>query len=45
MSFRPGALRDASAAEEKTFTRRANITFLAPFVSALAVLALVLMRT
>ena len=44
VSFRPGALSAAAAAEEKTFRRRSNIMFLVPFVSALAVLALVLMR-
>ena len=45
MSFRPGVLRAASGAEEKFFRRRSNIMFLVPFVSALAVLAVVLMRT
>jgi hypothetical protein len=45
VSFRPGALHAASDAEEKTFRQRGNIMFLVPFVSALTVLALVLMRT
>jgi len=44
VSFRPGALRDAAAAEEKSFKRRSNIMFLVPFVGALAALAVVLMR-
>lgn len=41
-SFRPGELRAAAAAEEKSFMRRGNIMFLVPFVSALAVLAVLL---
>ena len=45
VSFRPGTLGAASAAQEKTFTKRGNIMFLFPFVSALTVLALMLMRT
>ena len=44
VSFRPGALRAASAAEEKSFRMRSNIMFLVPFVGALAALAVVLMR-
>ena len=44
VSFRPGALRTASAAEEKSFRMRSNIMFLVPFVGALAALAVVLMR-
>jgi hypothetical protein len=44
VSFRPGALRDAAAAEEKSFRRRSNIMFLVPLVAALAVLAVVLVR-
>jgi hypothetical protein len=44
VSFRPGALRDAAAAEEKSFRRRSNIMFLIPFVGALAAMAVVLMR-
>jgi hypothetical protein len=44
VSFRPGALRAAAAAEEKSFRRRSNIMFLVPFVGALATLAVVLMR-
>lgn len=43
-SFRPGELR-AAAAEEKSFMRRGNIMFLVPFVSALAVSAVLLMRS
>ena len=43
-SFRPGALRDAAAAEEKSFMRRGHIMFLVPIVGALAVLAVVFMR-
>jgi uncharacterized protein involved in exopolysaccharide biosynthesis len=45
VSFRPGVLRDAAAAEEKSFRRRGNIMFLVPFIGALAALAVVLMRT
>jgi hypothetical protein len=45
VSFRPGLLRAASAADEKSFRRKSNLMFLVPFVSALAVLAVVLMRT
>ena len=44
VSFRPGALSAAAAADEKSFRRKSNLTFLAPFVGALAVLAVVLMR-
>jgi hypothetical protein len=44
VSFRPGALRAAATAEEKTFRRRGNILFLVPFVCALAALAVVLIR-
>ncbi len=44
VSFRPGALRDAAAAEEKSFRRRSNVMFLIPLVAALAVLAVVLVR-
>lgn len=44
VSFRPGALGDAAAAEEKSFRRRSNVMFLIPFVGALAALAVVLMR-
>lgn len=43
-SFRPGELRDAAAAEEKSFMRRGTIMFLVPIASALAVLGLLLMR-
>ena len=44
VSFRPGALRAAAAAEEKSFRRRSNILFLIPFLGALVALAVVLMR-
>ena len=44
-SFRPGELRDAAAAEEKSFMRRGHIMFLVPIVSALTVLAVLLMRS
>ena len=44
VSFRPGVLRAAAAAEEKSFRMRSNIMFLVPFVGALAALAVVLMR-
>jgi hypothetical protein len=44
MSFRPGALPDAAAAEENSFRMRSNIMFLVPFVGALAALAVVLIR-
>jgi uncharacterized protein involved in exopolysaccharide biosynthesis len=44
VSFRPGALSAAAAAEEKSFRRKGNLMFLVPFVGALAVLAVVLMR-
>lgn len=44
VSFRPGALREAAAAEEKSFVRASSIMFLVPFVSTLVVLAVVLMR-
>jgi hypothetical protein len=44
VSFRPGALRASSSAEEKSFRMRSNIMFLVPFVGALAALAVVLMR-
>jgi hypothetical protein len=44
-TFRPGVLRDAAAAEEKSFRRRGNLMFLVPFIGALAALAVVLMRT
>lgn len=44
VSFRPGVLREAAAADEKSFRRRGNLMFLVPFVAALAVLAVVLMR-
>jgi hypothetical protein len=44
LSFRPGALRAAAAAEEKSFRMRSNIMFLVPFVGALAALAVVLIR-
>jgi hypothetical protein len=43
--FRPGVLRAASAAEEKSFMMRSSVMFLVPFVSALALLAVLLMRT
>lgn len=43
-SFRPGVLR-AAAAEEKSFRKKSGIMFLVPFVSVLALLAVVLMRT
>ncbi len=43
--FRPGVLRDAAAAEAKSFMRTSSIMFLVPFVSALVLLAVVLMRT
>jgi len=43
--FRPGVLRAAAAAAERSFRRRSNIMFLVPFVGALVVLAVVLMRT
>lgn len=43
-SFRPGALRDAAAAEEKSFKVRSGIMFLIPFAAALAALAVVLVR-
>jgi hypothetical protein len=45
VSFRPGALRAAAAAEESFFMRRSNVLFLVPFVGALVVLAVLLMRT
>jgi len=45
LSFRPGVLRDAAVAEEKSFRVRSNVMFLIPFVGALAVLAVMLMRT
>jgi hypothetical protein len=44
VSFRPRALRAASAAEERSFMMRSNIMFLVPFAGALAALAVVLMR-
>jgi hypothetical protein len=44
-SFRPGVLHAVAAAEEKSFRRRSGIMFLVPFVSILALLAVVLMRT
>ena len=44
VSFKPGALRAAATAEEKSFSRKSNILFLVPFVSALAVLTFVLVR-
>jgi hypothetical protein len=44
-SFRPGALRAAAAAEAKSFMRTSSIMFLVPIVSALVLLAVVLMRT
>ena len=43
-SFRPGELRDAAAAEEKSFMRTGNAMFLASIASALAVLGALLMR-
>jgi hypothetical protein len=45
VSFRPGVLRDAAAAEEKSFRMRSAVMFLVPFVGALAALVVVLMRT
>lgn len=44
VSCRPGELRAAATAEEKSFMTRDDIMFLAPIVSALAVLAVMLMR-
>jgi hypothetical protein len=44
VSFRPGALRDAAASDERSFRRRSNIMFLIPFAGALLALAVVLMR-
>jgi hypothetical protein len=38
-------LRDAAVAEEKSFRVRSNVMFFIPFVGALAVLAVMLMRT
>jgi hypothetical protein len=44
VSFKPGALRAAATAEEKSFRRNCGILFLIPFISTLAVLAVVLIR-
>jgi hypothetical protein len=44
VSFRPGALHAAAAADEKSFRRRSSIMFLIPFISTLMALAAVLMR-
>lgn len=44
-SFRPGVLRAAAVAEDKSFMRKSGIMFLIPFASALALLAVVLMRS
>jgi hypothetical protein len=44
VSFRPGALRDAAASDERSFRRRSNIMFLIPFAGGLLALAVVLMR-
>ena len=44
VSSRSGALRAAAAAEEKSFRRKCGILFLIPFISTLAVLAVVLIR-
>jgi hypothetical protein len=44
VSFKPGALRAAATAEEKSFRRKCGVLFLVPFVSILAVLAVVLVR-
>jgi hypothetical protein len=44
VSFRPGALRVAAVAEEKSFRRWSNIMFLIPFAGAMLALAVVLMR-
>jgi hypothetical protein len=45
VSPRPGVLRAAAAAEERSFRRRSAVMFLVPLVGALAALAVVLMRT
>jgi hypothetical protein len=45
VSFRPGVLHAAAAADEKSFRGQSNIMFLVPFVGALVVLAVALMRT
>ena len=44
VSFKPGALRTAATAEEKSFRRKCGILFLIPFISTLAALAVVLVR-
>jgi len=44
-SFRPGALRAAAASEEKSFMMKGIIMFLVPFLSALALSAVMLMRS
>lgn len=44
VSFRPGALSAAAAADERSFRRRSNLMFLIPFAGALLALAVVLMR-
>ena len=44
-SFRPGVLSAAAEAENKSFMRKSSIMFLIPFASALALLAVVLMRS
>ena len=44
VSFRPGALRAAAAAETKSFMRTSSIMFLVPFAGAFLALAVVLMR-
>ena len=44
-SSRPGVLSAAAAAEEKSFMRKGGIMFLVPIVSALALLAVMLMRS